>query len=452
MVKFDPLNVIEQLAAVPAAHCYWVGYSGGLDSTALLYALAKQRAQLPGRLMAIHVNHGLQPESNAWQQHCESSCRALDVGLTVARLQVAAGRGESPEAAAREARYGVFRRSMQAGDCLLLAHHLDDQLETFLLQALRGTGVAGLAAMPPIADFAAGKVLRPLLAVDRQGLLDWANKEGLSWIDDLSNQDIGFDRNYLRHEVLPRLTRRWPAAAVTVARTARHCAEALELLTAQARDDLKRYRIPGGRSLASEALRALPRPRAKQLVRYWLAEAGFGAPPAHKMEQVFTDILQARADRVPCVSWPGVELRRYRGRLYAQAPLPPVPGPFPIRPGEVHALGPGLGYVKVLDSTGGAGPGPSADTDLQVVFRAGGERYRPAGRPHGRPLKKWLQDLNVLPWMRAYVPILVDAERQPLAVAGLFGGVLGPGASGESGLQIVWENRPAILAEKETGN
>ena len=441
-MNFNPQDVIDQLRASPAADRYWVGYSGGLDSTVLLHALAKRRADLPGRLMAIHVNHGLQPAATDWQRHCESVCQALNVDLTVKRIDVDVTQGESLEAVARQGRYGVFADCLQAGDCLLLAHHLDDQLETFLLQALRGAGVAGLAAMPPVNDFAEGKVVRPLLSVERQTLLTWAEQQNLTWIHDLSNQDIRFDRNYLRHEIVPRLKERWPAAAVTVARAARHCAEALELLTAQARDDLTRYRIPGGQSLALQALRDLPRPRAKQVLRYWLAEAGFKVPPANKLEQIFADMLAARPDRLPCVRWAGVELRRYRDRLYASAPLPAVPEPFSIRPGETHDLGYGLGHVKLAEAVGRLYP----EQGLNVVFRAGGERCRPVGRPHSRPLKKWLQELNVLPWMRAYLPILAADDGQPLAIAGLF---VCADQGAEPGLQLVWENAPAIVAEEE---
>lgn len=446
MVRFNPHILIGMLRGLPAAPHYRVAFSGGLDSTVLLHALAAQRDQLPGRLQAIHVNHGLNPDAAAWQQHCETVCRALDVELLQVRVQVGTIPGDSLEAAARERRYEVFAESMQPGDCLLLAHHLDDQLETFLLQALRGTGVAGLAAMPVVADFASGTLARPMLDIARESLLAWAREQNLAWIDDSSNQDLRFDRNYLRHEVLPGLKRRWPAAAGTVARTARHCAEASGLLRAQAADDLKRYTEPGRRSLALQAIRELSGPRAKQLVRYWLTENGFAPPPAHKLEQVFTDILTARPDRIPCVQWAGVELRRYRDRLYAQSPMAAMPEPFLLRAGEFRELGPGLGRLGLVAAETGILAAACPDSGLRVTFRGGGERCQPAGQPHRRPLKKWLQELDVLPWMRACLPLL-EHDSELVAVAGLF--ICEPflARAGQPALRPVWWNAPAFLGD-----
>lgn len=446
MVKFDPHTIVDMLHGLPAAAHYRVAFSGGLDSSVLLHALAVQREQLPGELCAIHVNHGLHPQADAWQRHCEMVCRRLDVGFAHRKLRVHADRGESLEAVARERRYAAFAELMQPDDCLLLAQHLDDQLETFLLQALRGTGLAGLAAMPPMAEFAHARLVRPLLRLPRDALLTWAREHELEWVDDPSNQDIRFDRNYLRHEVLPRLKQRWPAAAETVARTARHCAEALDMLTAGAADDLAHYAGSNPDTLGLQALRELPRPRAKYLIRHWLAQGGFEPPPAHKLEQVFTEMLSARADRIPCVDWSAVELRRYRDRLYAQARLPEVPESFLIRAGEYRELGPGLGRLGLVPAQEGIQSGACPAAGLQVSFRAGGEVCRPAGKAHHRPLKKWLQELGVLPWMRPYLPILGDGS-DVIAVAGLFICEPWRAQPGQPGLRLIWERSPRFLGD-----
>ncbi|MGH8370532.1 MAG: tRNA lysidine(34) synthetase TilS, partial [Gammaproteobacteria bacterium] len=335
---------------------------------------------------------------------------------------------------------------MQPGDCLLLAQHLDDQLETFLLQALRGTGLAGLAAMPAVADFASGRLARPLLDVAHETLSAWANEQKFVWIDDPSNQDVRFDRNYLRHEVLPHLKRRWPAAAETIARTARHCAEALELLTAKAAEDLSCYAAPAGGSLSLRALRELPLPRAKQLIRYWLSRSGFPAPPAHKLEQVFTEMLTARPDRIPCVDWTGVELHRYRDRLYAQTPMPEVPEPFLLRIGEYRELGQGLGRLGLVPAATGIRASACPTTGLQVSFRDGGERCQPVGQAHRRPLKKWLQELDVLPWLRSSLPLLGNGN-ELMAVAGLFICEPWQASQGEPALRLVWEDPPEFLGD-----
>jgi tRNA(Ile)-lysidine synthase len=448
MVKFDPYIVIDMLRSLPAAACYRVGFSGGLDSTVLLHLLSAQRDQLPGTLQAIHVNHGLHPDAGAWQRECEAVCRALDIEVTSRSVQVQAEKGESLEAMARARRYAVFAESMQPGDCLLLAQHLDDQLETFLLQALRGTGLAGLAAMPMIAAFASGLLVRPLLGVTREALSAWAHEQKLTWVDDPSNQELRFDRNYLRHEVLPRLKHRWPAAAETVSRTARHCAEALDLLTAQAAEDLKQYAAPDGRSLAMQAVRELPQPRAKQLIRYWLAQCGFMPPPAHKLAQVFTDMLTAGQDRIPNLEWPGAELHRYRDRLYVQPPLPKLPEPFLIRVGKYQELGPGLGRLALLPAETGIRAAACPDASLQVSFRSGGEHCQPAGQAHRRPLKKWLQELEVLPWMRAYLPLLKQGD-ELVGVAGLFTCEPWQALPDEAALRVVWEGAPKFLGDNK---
>ncbi|MGH8371508.1 MAG: tRNA lysidine(34) synthetase TilS [Gammaproteobacteria bacterium] len=448
MVQFNPNILIDFLRGQPTAPNYWVAFSGGLDSTVLLHTLAAQRDQLPGPLFAIHVNHGINPDADAWQRHCEAECLTLGVDLIQVRVQVPATPGASLEATAREWRYAAFAKSMQPGDCLLLAHHLDDQLETFLLQALRGAGIAGLAAMPAAADFAPGRLVRPMLEVSRESLLSWARAHKLHWIDDSSNQDVRFDRNYLRHEVLPRLKQRWPAAAETVARAARHCAEASDLLAVQAADDLRRFVQPDCRSLALQAVRELSRPRAKQLIRYWLAECGFALPPTHKLEQVFTDILTARPDRIPCIEWGGVELRRYRDRLYVQSPMAAMPEPFLLRAGEFHELGQGLGRLGLEAAKAGIRATACPGTGLRVTFRAGGERCQPAGQTHRRPLKKWLQELDVLPWMRACLPLL-EKDGELMAVAGLF--ICEPfrAQADQPALRLVWENAPAILGDNK---
>ncbi|HET7922249.1 MAG TPA: tRNA lysidine(34) synthetase TilS [Gammaproteobacteria bacterium] len=447
-MNFDPHRLVEKLRTLSAAPHYWVAFSGGLDSSVLLHALAVEREALPGELRAVHVNHGLLPEAQAWQQHCEAVCHGLRVPLICRSITVRAPRGESLEACARERRYAAFAGVMQAGDSLLLAQHQDDQMETFLLQSLRGTGLAGLSAMPAEAAFAAGRVLRPLLDVPRPALQQWAVQQGLSWIEDPSNLDTRFDRNYLRHRVLPVLRSRWPAAAVTLARTARHCGEALELLDAQAAEDLHRYTDQDGDTLSLHALRSLPRGRAKYLVRHWLVRAGFSVPPAHKLARLFDEVIHARADRLPCVAWPGVEVRRYRERLYVRAPAPAMPAAFRLRAGEYRELGAGLGRLGLVPSPQGIPLAACPAAGLDVGFRHGGEVCRPAGRPHHRPLKKWLQEAGVLPWMRASLPML-GRDGEVMAVAGLF--VCEPWRvqPGEPGLGLVWENAPRVLAVTE---
>ena len=223
--RSDPF--VPVLNRLPPAPAYWVAYSGGIDSHVLLHLLAGWRARLPGVLGAVHVNHQLQQQSGDWELHCRAVCEELGLGFQALQVAARPRRGESPEAAARSARYRGLSEWLPPGAVLVTAQHLDDQAETLLLQLLRGSGVHGLAAMPAMTVLGAGLHQRPLLGVTRAQLRRYAESHRLDWIDDPSNTDTAFDRNYLRHEIMPRLKARWPAAGATLSRSAAHCAEAV---------------------------------------------------------------------------------------------------------------------------------------------------------------------------------------------------------------------------------
>jgi tRNA(Ile)-lysidine synthase len=422
-----------------------VALSGGLDSTVLLKACVEIRARLPGELSAAHVDHNLQADSAAWSERCQRLCRDMDVPIAAMSVMVDPAPGASLEAAAREARYAVFRELMRPGDALLLAHHADDQAETFLLQALRGAGVRGLAAMPVSAGFEGGLLLRPLLAYTRAELEAWATAQGLDWIEDTSNADRDFDRNYLRHEVMPLLKRRWPAVADTLSRAARHSAEAEAVLQALAAEDW--HRFGAGETLPVRALEELPGPRARQLLRHWLQRRGLPLPPSNKVNEILSQ-ASAGEDRNPCVDWQGAEVRRYDGQLYALEPLPPAPHPFQLMPGVFQLLGPGLGELGLVPAAGeGVRAALCGPMGLRVAFRSGGESCRPAGHAHGRPLKKWLQEMHVFPWLRDRLPLIYSDEAagaELLAVAGLFACEPHVARPGEAGLRIEWREHPPL--------
>jgi tRNA(Ile)-lysidine synthase len=444
-VPFSPAKLLETLRRLPRARRYRVALSGGVDSSVLLHALVAARAELPGGLAAIHVNHNLQPDAEAWARRCEAECARLDVPLEALGVLVDPAPGASLEAAARDLRYESFADTAQAGDMLLLAQHADDQMETFLLQALRGAGVRGLSAMPECVEWQGGYLARPLLREQRGDLVAWARVQGLTWIEDPSNADTELDRNYLRHEVVPRLKARWPAAAETLSRAAAHCAEAEAALSALAAEDWAR--LGSGLTLPVSALEQLSEARARQLLRHWIGLRGLPLPSTHKLAEIMSQ-AGAGEDRNPCVDWPGAEVRRYGGQLYAQLPLPPAPAEFRLRPGEFEELGEGLGALGLVPTAGeGIRAALCGPEGLRVAFREGGESCRPAGRAHGRPLKKWLQEMHVLPWLRGRLPLIYSNEgpgEELLAVAGLFAcepHVAGPG---EAGLRIEWRDHPPL--------
>lgn len=414
-MDFTPARLAARLAALPVPPRYWVAYSGGLDSSVLLHALAVIRQDLPAPLIALHLDHGLQAGSGQWAAHCREICQGLGIPLRERALGLAPRPGESLEALAREARRAAFQAALGHGDLLLTAQHQDDQAETLLLQLLRGAGLAGLAAMPALVALPPGYLARPLLGFGRAQLHAYAEAAGLTWVEDPSNADRAFDRNYLRHELMPRLARRWPAHGETLARAARHCAEAQGLIDDLAREDLARCqgRRPG--SLLVSALERLEPPRRRALLRHWIRVRGFATPNAPRLERILKDVAGAAPDRTPRVSWPGVEVRRYRDELFILPPLPPPPRESlsweePAIPLE---LPPGLGRLRWVGE--GVPDGP-----LGVSFRAGGERCPLPGGAGHRSLKKLFQARGVPDWLRSHVPLIQGRDGR-LAVAGLPG-------------------------------
>ena len=300
---FSPPWLATQLAALVPGYpntplC--VALSGGVDSTALLAALAGIHPR-PPNLRALHVNHGLRPAAREWAQHCRTLAHHLRVPLKVLTTQVTRPPGASLEAAARDARYALLATALNPGEVLLLAHHADDQLETVLLQLLRGSGLPGLSAMPASAPFARGLAIRPLLSRPRDELEAWVRAQRLTWIEDDSNADESLNRNYLRRRVLPLLQARWPGAATAVARSARHVAEAQALLDRLARADLERASY--GESLSAKALRALPADRLNNALRFWIARTGLRLPDTRRLTEISGPLLKAREDANPFVEW-----------------------------------------------------------------------------------------------------------------------------------------------------
>lgn len=414
MNSFDIAALRQRLEADAvggaAAQRYCVAFSGGLDSTVLLAAMRQLAAQSAlGGLRAIHVHHGLHPAADDWAAACEARCRALGVPLEVARVDARAAPGESPEARARELRYRALAARLAPGEVLLTAQHADDQLETVLIQLLRGAGPAGLAAMPADTAFAAGRHQRPLLGFTRALLAAWARDEGLAgWIEDPANRAPQLSRNHLRHEVLPSVRAHWPGAAEAASRAARHCAEAAGLLDEVAAQDAAA--CAAGEALQLAGLQALSPARRRNLVRWQCRRLGLPVPDARRLGTLLTQLFDAACDRHPEVRWPGVVAQRHAERLWLlpEAALQPVPAPLdwpdPRTPLE---LGGGLGRLSLRPAEqGGLRAEALASAPWRVVFRAGGERLELAGRTGSRALKQLLQEAGVPPWLRPRIPLL----------------------------------------------
>jgi tRNA(Ile)-lysidine synthase len=393
-----------------------VAFSGGVDSTALLAALAGA-ARVRTRLRAVHVNHGLHPAADAASAHCRKIARHLGVPLKVVRIRVPRARGASLEAQAREARYAALARELRTGEVLLSAHQVDDQLETVFLQLLRGAGLAGIAAMPPLVRFGTGWYARPLLTRARVELESWVRKRALAWVEDAMNADEHLDRNYLRRQVLPRIRSRWPGAATAVARSARHAAQAQRLLCALGEADLER--CADGAALSVAALRALDTERRTNALRVWLDARAHPAPDARRLAELAGPLLAARADANPMVAWADVIVRRHADRLLIEprtAALPLAELSWAWRSARKLVLPSGLGWLFLTSDVHGPIDLERLPEELIVRWRRGGERLRPREGGPSRTLKALLQQACVPLAERASLPLLY-ARMRLIAIA-----------------------------------
>ena len=391
----------------PAPAAVLVGLSGGLDSSVLLHALAQQPQYRHAGLRAVHVHHGLHADADAWAEHCAACCAALAIPLQVLRVQVPRDSGHGLEAAARQARRAAFAQVLGAGEWLALAQHRDDQAETFLLRALRASGPDGLAAMQPLRSFAHGMLWRPLLALPRSELDAYAQRHALRWIEDPSNTDPGFDRNFLRLQVLPLLRQRWAHADAALARSAQLCGEAGALLDDGDQAALDALRDDDAAPLSLPRLRALPAPRRARVLRRWVAQAGLPPLPAAGVVAIERTLLHARADAAAQFAWHGATLRGWRDALYAERDPPPLPASWQAQwDGRAPLALPDGRCLRLLADT------PLVfDAPLLVRLRQGGERILLPGRIHSQALKQVLQERAMPPWQRARLPLLFDAER-----------------------------------------
>jgi len=436
-------SVLSSLGKINNVSRYLLAFSGGIDSTVLLHVLAAHRHQFSNvDLLAVHINHALNINSDQWAERCQTICEQMKVGFVAIDVDATPRAGESPEARARTVRYEAISRLVKPGDCLLTAHHQDDQVETLLLQLMRGSGPKGLAAMPEITTFKDALIARPLIHVRRDSIQSYAIKHQLKWVDDDSNRDVKYDRNFIRHEIIPRLQQRWPSLSQTVSRSARYCAEASEILEATARNAIEQMDLGDSEALSVSALLKYSRAEQKNILRYWFTLRRLSTPSSAQLDQVVDQILTAAVDATPRLTWEGSEVRRYRDRIYSLPQLKEVDVVEPIvwnmqQPLELD----NLGILKVAEGSGvGIARKYIGHKNLTVSFRQGGESIQPAGRKEKHALKKLFQEAGVPPWVRERTPLIfVDGELA--AVAELFISQKFQAQSGEDSYIFQWKSQ-----------
>jgi tRNA(Ile)-lysidine synthase len=417
------------LAAVPpAALC--VAFSGGPDSTALLHALARLPQARAHGLRALHVDHGLHPDSATWAEHCRHFCAALDVPCEVLRVQVQRGSGSGLEAAARDARYAALAAQLHEGEWLLLGHHRDDQVETVLLKLLRGAGPEGLGGMRSQRPFGRGQLWRPVLELSRQQLRDYVDTHQLACIDDPSNADTGLARNRLRHDILPRLTRYWPQAQDSILHSAALSRAAADALQTHWLAAFAALHDPASGSLDAAGWLALAPALREPLLDHWLHARGLPAPTTAQRRQIERQ-CSARAGQLPCIRWAGAELHIWKGRLWALPPAPAIAADWQVGwQGEPLAL-PDGGELSLSDA------GVRLAEPLSVRLRCGGERIKPDGDAHTRELRDLFQQARLPPWRRLACPLLFAGD-ELVAVADRWSSARGTAIFHRAGAHPHW--------------
>lgn len=433
----DPLlNALRSTLDFDAPGRFYVAYSGGVDSTVLLHAIAAIcNDRTP--LVAIHVDHRLHDTSAQWAKHCTDAAMALGVRSLSFIAEDAKRAGESIETWARRCRYSIFARQLRSDDVLLTAHHQDDVVETFLLQLLRGAGPHGLSGIASHQPFAEGTLVRPLLGVSRAQILDYARSHELNWIEDPSNANTQHNRNYIRHEIMPALERRWPAAADRIVHAVSLQRQAASILDGTADEKITQACSSGIRQISTDVFSNLDPSRQRWILKRWIARANYPIPDSAHLEQML-NVLGAKRDAQPTVSWKGAQLRRYRNSLYlTQIDEQPVSGfsaswdpcfPLQLGPGKLTArqvLGRGVSATLVQEE------------GAILKYRLGGERCHPVGRAHSQTLKRLFQHWGIPPWERDRTPIIYIGGNIA-AIAGLCVCLPFGAKPGEPGWDISW--------------
>lgn len=420
-------SLLEAFFDLPSANQYWLAYSGGLDSEVLLTVLATEFPELA--VKAIHIHHGLSPHATTWEEHCRHRCKILGVPLISQRVQLNLDSGESLEANARHARYQVFQSLLGPGDVLMMAHHQDDQAETFLLQALRGAGIQGLSAMPRFR----APYYRPWLSVSRDEIQAYADEHQLVYIQDESNFDTSFDRNFLRHRIIPELEQRWPRAKKTLSRSANLAAESQRLLESYLQNDYQEIRYENG-TLSVARLLEKSAEHQRALIRYWIQLCDSPLPSEAIINRIIEDLLEAKPDAMPVVQWQSVECRRFQDQIFClkQQVDPPKAWRATWDFSQPLILPEGLGMLVAFwdDSGGLVVPGKS----VEVCFRQGGESILKKGHAHHHTLKNCWQEWGIPPWQRNKIPLIkIDNT-----IAMVVGREIFSGHEGKPGWRIEW--------------
>jgi tRNA(Ile)-lysidine synthase len=404
-------SCVDSVVNLDAGHQrqkFYIAYSGGVDSHVLLHLCAKTD-QLKGRLVAVYIHHGLQPEAESWSEHCRKTANGLGVEFLSRRVNAHAAPGESPEEAARNARYAALKSLLDKEDVLLLAQHREDQLETVLLQLFRGSGLRGLSGMLEQVDFGAGVMLRPLLNVPKQPIIEYANHHRLSWVEDPSNRRNDYDRNFLRNAVLPLLKQRWPAIDKTVSRSAKHCSDAQILVDEVADELFETVFNSADKTLSISRLTKHHVHQQQLVIRHWFRRMGLKMPAQAFVGRILSQVVAAAKHRDPVLKGQGFSIRRYRDKLYCLKGLLNADESWPdvVWPsGQASITIAQNRMLSCVPSSKGITQDQWQNAKVEVKFRRRGEKICLPGRKGHHSLKNLFQEAGIPPWERDAMPLI----------------------------------------------
>ena len=423
-MTFEVNHLSEHLNKFNKANYLYVGYSGGLDSHVLLHVIIKLIGKK--RITAVHVNHQLSSNSDIWQKHCEDRCLEIGVDIICKTVSIK-NRGTGIEDAARNARYSVFEKLLKKNDLLILAHHADDQIETMLFRLFRGSGIKGMSGMPISRLLGNGELFRPLLPFFRRDLESYASANQINWIEDDSNLDIAFDRNFIRHKLIPTINERWPNSSFKLNRSANIFAESDFLINILAQKDFKIVKEVSERvgwSISIDKLNGFEIIRQKNILRYWFNLHNLTLPSHAVLDNALNQMIGSKIDAEPIVSWGDLQLRRFNKKLYL-LPLNFEDPNYSVKKkkgrelleknsikwdGSSHLILPDSSSLCVkLKMKGGLRI--DVKKNLEIRFRSGGERCKPQGRSGSNTLKKLFQEYSLEPWLRNNIPLIYIDNR-----------------------------------------
>ena len=449
-MTFEVNNLSEHLNKFNKANHLYVGYSGGLDSHVLLHVIIELIGKK--RITAVHVNHQLSSNSDIWQKHCEDRCLEIGVDIICKTVSIK-NRGTGIEDAARNARYSVFEKLLKKNDLLILAHHADDQIETMLFRLFRGSGIKGMSGMPISRLLGNGELFRPLLPFFRRDLESYASANQINWIEDDSNLDIAFDRNFIRHKLIPTINERWPNSSFKLNRSANIFAESDFLINILAQKDFKIVTEVSERvgwSISIDKLNGFEIIRQKNILRYWFNLHNLTLPSYAVLDNALNQMIGSKIDAEPIVSWGDLQLRRFNKKLYL-LPLNFEDPNYSVKKkkgrelleknsikwdGSSHLILPDSSSLCVkLKMKGGLRI--DVKKNLEIRFRSGGERCKPQGRSGSNTLKKLFQEYSLEPWLRNNIP-LIYIDNRLAAVGDLWVCDEFCAESDELGIQLEW--------------